>query len=277
MKNIFLISFIFLILFRSFSLSTTFGFINDNYTGTVENGEKGRYLGADDFLTFSLLNITKHNELSFFTTWKIVTSRKYQFRYDYLAFRTNYDYTLSEKIKLTPKIGFVIKGNLGGENFQNEFHKFRNLPTVHLDYLQEEKFAMQFGFDLEYRLLEYLNIYMLNNIPTDILPVSTTLLTIFSFDFKFFSLNTAMGYKFYYNEVKNYTDFANNGIVSGLKINIPIIRGFSIDSSLYFLTAENLKSYKTFKEWKYNFTPQIWVGLAYHANDIDFKEILSQY
>lgn len=277
MKLYILLTLLLLVTISCFSLSTSFGFINDNYTGTVENGKNGRYLGADDFLTFSFLNITTHNKLSFFTTWKVVTSRKYKYRYDYLVFRTGYDLSITERVLLTPKCGFILKGNLGGETFQNNFHNIRNLPEVNLDYINDEKVGLNLGLDIKYNLVENLNLYLINSFPTDIVPISTNLLFIYSIDFKLLSIDAAIGYKHYINDVQNYNDFVQNGITWGIKLNLPLIYDFSIDSLLYFIPARNLESHESFAEWNHDFSPQIWVGLSYKINKSSFKELLSQY
>lgn len=55
-------------------ISFVTGFLNDNYTGSTRNGESGKYIRADDFLTFSLFTQVKNDRLGLALYYQVVTS-----------------------------------------------------------------------------------------------------------------------------------------------------------------------------------------------------------
>lgn len=65
-------------------------------------------------------------------------------RLDVNTFLLGYQIPLMENdlssLKFTPAIGYVMSGNYGGENGQNEFHRFLGEKTKYLDYESDKDF-----------------------------------------------------------------------------------------------------------------------------------------
>lgn len=245
------------------------GFLNDNYTGSEENGRNGNYIGADDFLTFSLFNLISVDNHTLLTKWQVVTSRKYQYRYDLIKFFWNYELSISEN-RITPGIGFIYKGDLGGEEFQNDFHYIRGIPPLTLEY-QEKSLAVNFSLNWERRVIGPLNTYLNLNLPTSIEPVTSTFALFARKELNWIFLEGFLGYKHYLNRIPYYSDFVRSGPVGGAQIKV---RVYLVDITFggYFFPVKNLDVDTLYKSKDIDFSPQFFVGIgnrnAYSIVDI---------
>ncbi|MCK5329950.1 MAG: hypothetical protein KAK01_00970, partial [Candidatus Marinimicrobia bacterium] len=115
------------------AVSGSFSIINDNYTGTRERGEKGCYIGPDDFITATFLARVYWQDWKIAVTENVLTSRKFKFRYDLLFASLAREYSFN-KINIRPELGILIKGRLGSEAIQNWFHRLKPIPELFIPY-----------------------------------------------------------------------------------------------------------------------------------------------
>lgn len=253
--------------------STTFGFLNDNYTGSVDNGENGRYLGADDFLTFSFFNISSYKKFDFYTSWRVVTSRKYSFRYDLLNLKSHYSFNY-RNFSLSPMLGLLYRGNLGGGEFQNDFHDFRDLPLVDLEYLNSSGLSLQTGFDAEYLINDYFTANLNTELPFYLKPASTMFSVSYNLDNRYLNFQALAGYRYNFNRVDYYSEFTYSGFNTGVKLDVKLPYKLLLTSGVYFFPGQNLQADTTYAPWNHKFSPQFWVGLSYNSTIIQLIDIM---
>ncbi len=246
------------------------GFLNDNYTGSIENGVKGNYIGADDFLTFTLFVKSSLNSFKISEYYHVVTSREYGYRYDILDTKGSYRFEI-ENFYLEPRISLLFKGNLGGEVVQNNFHSFRNLDHLVLPYKNSET-----GVELDFEgglNIDPFTLSMEFKLPSAIKPVSAAINLNFWLDLNYAILDFTAGYKQYLTEIPEYSEFLRSGVVSGGQIILLFPYNITINMGFFIFPARNLNNdpgYLYKERW---FSPQFWVafgvnGEKYRANSV---------
>lgn len=259
-------------------ISIITGYLNDNYTGTIENGISGRYLGADDFLTFSMFTVIKKDYLKISLHEQVITSRKYKYRYD--LFHSTVYYSFEKKcLTLIPYLGIIYKGNLGGEKFQNTYHKLRDLPPLYLEYTDAElkpvtgievniyKENMLFYDD---RIDCSLNI----DIPFGVKPISETLYGTYEINSSFVTLEFLAGHRFFLNSISQYSDFVGSGGVIGTMMVFKLWHDVFINAGLFFFPTKNLENDPLYMDIDHSYSPQIWIGFGLNGDDFSIMDIV---
>lgn len=262
-------------LFGEFSMIS--GFINDNYTGSTENGVSGNYIGADDFLTLSLFVCSKKDRLGISEYYQVVTSRKYGYRYDLL--HTTIEYDFYGEYNYSPYFSLIYKTDLGGEFLQNSFHKFKDLPSLVEDY-SETEFSPAIGLKIDYifdslffktdGLKGLLNI----DIPFAIKPLSSSLALGYFIDLPFLSVDILGGYKQYFTEVDGYSEFTRSGLIYGGQLVVPLFLGISVNVGAFFFPVRNLINDPYYFSKSHNYSPQFWVTLGINGDSYGILDIV---
>ncbi|MCT4645233.1 MAG: hypothetical protein N4A74_09630 [Carboxylicivirga sp.] len=109
------------------------GSLNDSYNGAfVLNRDDHRTMGFD-------LRYNNSSTLLIEASYSGMTNRSpgnplEEGRLDELLFRSNYKVFEKHRIKIYPTLGFILSGDLGGENLQNSVHEDVDEPLVFLPY-----------------------------------------------------------------------------------------------------------------------------------------------
>lgn len=254
------------------------GFLNDNYTGTVENGVSGRYIGADDFLTFSIFTLIKKDYLKISLHDQVVTSRKYKYRFD--LFNSTVHYSIEKNgSTLTPYFGIIYKGNLGGETFQNSFHSVRDIPPLYLEYTDSE-FNPVTGIEVNFykknmlfnkdKLAFYLNI----DIPFGIKPISETLYGTYSVKYSFVNFEFLGGHKYYFNDISQYSDFVRSGGIVGAMAVFKFFCDLSVNAGCFFFPSKNLENDPVYMDIDHSYSPQFWISFGLNGDTFSILDIV---
>ena len=273
---------IIIFLFISVSLygdiSIISGVVNDNYTGSIDNGVSGRYIGADDFLTFSMFTIIKKDYLKIYLHDQIVTSRKLNYRYDLFHFGANYFFE-KNGLSIAPHIGIIYKGNMGGENFQNNFHSLRDLPPLYLEYTNSELRPVT-GLDLN---ISKKNILLYKDkitctinidIPFGIKPISEIFYGTYVINSNFINFEFLAGHKFYFNNIDQYSDFVRSGGVFGVMAVIKLWKDISINQGFLFFPSENLENDPVYMDIDHSYSPQFWIGVGFKSDVFSILDMI---
>lgn len=260
-------------------LSFISGFLNDNYTGSTENGVSGRYIGADDFLTFSLFANSKKDRLGISEYYQVITSRAYGYRYDLLQTSVSYDFNLLD-YNFSPYLSLLYKNDLGGEAIQNSIHDFRNLPPLVQTY-SEAEIGLGIGVRAEYiyesilyredKLKGLLHI----DIPFVVKPLSSTLALEYFIDLNLVSFDIVGGYKQYITDVSGYSDFVRSGFIYGGQAIVHIYKGLTINAGAFFFPTRNLANDPTYITINHDYSPQFWVTLGFNGDNYGILDIIN--
>lgn len=232
------------------------GFLNDNYTGTTENGINGNYIGADDFLTLSLFAKSVNNNLSISEYYQVVTSRKYEYRYDLLESDVEYFFKVDDFI-LRPKLLIIYKGEYSGEYVQNSIHEFKSLPLLELDYT-DSAVSLGLGGTFEY-VFNPLVFRLDLEFPYSIKPMYSMFTLNYTWESKYIDIDLVSGYKQYINSVDEYSQFVESGYVGGMQAVIKPYKSFTVNAGAFFFNANNLENDVLYKDIDHSFSPQFWV------------------
>lgn len=259
--------YIFLLILTGITLSADIsivsGFLNDNYTGSTENGVNGDYIGADDFLTFSLFVQGSYDRFKEYHYYRVITSRKYNYRYDLLENSYSYDFYIDE-YTFSPTLSILYKGDLGGEGVQNGFHDIRDIPPLVQDYTDEE-LAFAFGLKGYYSLSDLLlkgdelNGVLNISVPWSIKPSSGMLTLDYIFNVSMLSINAAVTYKQYINDVDHYSEFVRSGFIYGSQLVLETVKGITINAGCCFFPVKNLDNDPEYDDKTFTYSPQFWV------------------
>ena len=270
-------------LFISVSLygNTSFisGFLNDNYTGTIENGISGKYIGADDFLTFSLFTVIRRDNFKISVHDQIITSRKYDYRFDLFSSNLYYSFKRNSLI-LTPYFGIIYRGNLGGEVFQNIFHNMRDLPPLYLEYTDpviSPVTGIEINLNKKNILLnkDKINFSLSIDIPFGIKPMSETLYGAYVLNYPIISFEFLAGHKYYFTDISQYSDFVRTGGIFGAMAVIKIFDKLSINSGCFFFPSKNLENDPLYMDIDHSYSPQFWIGFGLNGDDFSILDIIN--
>ncbi|OQY37001.1 MAG: hypothetical protein B6229_09005 [Spirochaetaceae bacterium 4572_7] len=254
------------------------GFFNDNYTGSLDNGVNGRYIGADDFLTFALFVKGEINSLEFSLTHQLVTSRKYYYRYDLINTSLGYNLNFSD-LEIQPYLGFILKGEYGGDYIQNSIHDFRGIPSVSLDYKEFQERPI-IGVTLKYLgplLLDPNNeVSTLFNldVPTGIKPINSSLFANYLIHFNNVSFEFLGGYRYFLNTIKDYSDFVRSGVIVGGQVKFIANNYFTINAGCYLFPTSNLENDPEYAVKNFPYSPQFWVSFGIGGFDLSIADII---
>ncbi len=259
-------------------ISIMSGFVNDNYTGSIENGVSGRYIGADDFLTYSMFTVIQKNNLNINFHDQIVTSRKFNYRYDLFSFGASYFFEKND-LTVAPHLGLIYKGNMGGENFQNNFHSLRDIPLLYLEYTNSE-LRPETGLEV---ILSKKNILINKDkiscsinidIPFGIKPISEIFYGTYVINSNFINFQFLAGHKFYINNVKQYSDFVRSGGVLGFMAVFKLWKDISINPGFLFFPSKNLENDPVYMDIDHSYSPQFWVGIGWKSDVFSILDII---
>lgn len=254
------------------------GFINDNYTGDPQNGIDGRYFGADDFLTLTLLSRMKADDYSFGLNYQVVTSRKFAYRFDLLNVFGSKTLNFSS-FNLSPYGGIYIKNNLQGSTIQNGIHRFKEIPEVHLKY-SEPALAPSAGVIIDKTWKELLldrdslRVSGDLEIPLGIKPVSFQGGVDYSYHLSQLILSLNGGYKFYFNSVEEYTHLVRNGFTGGIRLTASLFHNMTIDAGCFFFPVQNTENDPLYFTRNRTYTPQIYVLMGFMGDHFSLREII---
>ncbi|MGL1892459.1 MAG: hypothetical protein OCD02_12595 [Spirochaetaceae bacterium] len=271
MKYLILFVFLFISISLYSEVSMISGFLNDNYTGSTENGINGDYIGADDFLTFSLFANTKKDNFGISQYFHVITSRKFNYRYDLLLTSVYYDLDV-RPFNVTPTFSLLYKGEFGGEDIQNGIHDFRGIPALEQEY-EDEELSPVFGFDAFYEYSIFrgrLNV----DAPLSIKPISTRLTLEYILDLKYVSFDFASGYKHYFTDVDGYSDFVRSGMIFGGQSIFQIYKGFTLNAGCFFFPVKNLDSDPVYLDRDFLYSPQFWVTIGLNGDIFRIMDIV---
>ncbi len=267
---------------KEFGITTLF--VNDNITTTKKAGEKGNYIGADDFLTFSLLQRAYYKSYKLSLSWSIVTSRQELYRYDLLtttvAKKGAIQNFFGTTIDFVGEVGLILRGDYGGEAIQNSWHGMTGNPKVDLSYTsQAAAFIGSASAEKRWqnRLLTSDIITLMSEIklPSAIIPsrvalYGSYLLPLFETKWKIELLG---GHRQYLNKQANYSPFVQNGYLFGFNNQIQLYKKLSLQTGVSVTPARNIITDVAYKQRDFSQFYQIWGGLSWnisHKNMVEF-------
>lgn len=256
-------------------LALAVGFTNDNYTGSVENGIAGRYLGADDFLTFGMFALGRLARFDLDLRYQIVTSRLFGWRYDLIRAGLGYRFERGHWL-LVPRLGLLLKGNWGGQSLQNGFHRMKDIPELTLPYA-EGGFAPVFGGRFDYRAspvrapalswragVEW-------ELPVGIKPLWVSAGLGGQAACRFALLELDGGWRQYLSQAEGYSELVRSGWFGGFRVTIRF-RGVAGGGGILMFPARNLDNDPLYADQVWNWSPQIWMAGGLRADAFSLRD-----
>lgn len=253
--------------------------INDNYTGTVEAGREGRYLGNDDFLTVSYLVAVDWKEWSGALVFNTVTSRRFDFRYDLLQGTVQRSMPYGAFV-LHPQLGVIGKGAFGGDAIQNGFHRLRDLPEVHLPYRGSGLAAIvQLEADWPHESLLFegdrLTLTGGLRLVTDFVPSRVGAQATYLVGWRRLEAELLVGYRQHLNSQPGYSELARSGPIGAFNLRLRIVSELFIEFGASALPVKNLQSDPTYEQRDPSYTPQIWVAASWNAAGRSLRALMN--
>jgi hypothetical protein len=258
-------------------LALAIGTANDNWTGTVANGIAGRYLGADDFLTFGLFALGRLDRFDLDLHYQIVTSRRFSWRYDLIHAGLGYCFQRGHWMAL-PRVGVLFKGNWGGESLQNGIHRLKDLPEVDLPYT-EGGFAPSLGGRLEYRGLIAGKAALSwrasaeCELPLAIKPLWVSASLGGQAACRFALLELDGGWRQYLNHASHYSELVRSGWFGGFRVMLRF-KGVAAGGGLSFFPARNLDNDPLYADQNWDWSPQFWRGVGLKADAFSLRDVV---
>jgi len=249
-----------------------FGFINDNYTGSVECGKKGLYLGPDDFITFSTFCRIQSGDWCSVATYNIFTSRKFKVRYDLLSLMVSRLFNPGP-FMLQPGLGLLWKGRFQGAELQNWYHGVRGLPEVNLPYSAGGLgvvVSTQGSWPIETRsprsgiLTPALELRLVtNHLPWRITPMLG-----YQTDFRDHRLELELlgGSRIYLNQVEDYSRLIRPGLFMGINLKTRLHQSVYFDLGMTLFPARNLANDPLYADQPHHVIPQITMVLSWNSS-----------
>jgi hypothetical protein len=253
------------------------GYTNDNYTGTTANGIAGRYIGADDFLTFGLFALGRLERFDLDLRYQIVTSRRFGWRYDLLHAGLGYCFQRGHWVAV-PRVGVLLKGNWGGEAVQNGFHRHKGLPEVDLSYTAGG-FAPVLGGRLDYRA-SVAALPALTwragaecELPLGIKPLSVSASLGGQAACRYALLELHGGWRQYLNRMENYSELVRSGWFGGFRVTVRF-KGAAGGGGISWFPARNLDNDPLYADKDWSWSPQIWMAGGLRADAFSLRDIV---
>ena len=252
--------------------SFSIALVNDNYSAKWKDGYTNNYLGADDFLTASYLLRFYWHDWRISLNQNTVTSRLFDFRYDLLDLNVAKSFNL-EGLSIRPFLGIIFKGDFGGEDIQNSWHRLRDIKKVDLPYSREKGSAFSAG---AFFSAERKNLFL----PQDKYGINLEV-QLFS-DYKASRATPMVNYKtniwqkrifgelliggrIYLNETDQYSEMVRAGLLTAIGLKFRFTDNFFIDSGISFQPSRNLKEDPKYGNSKFNYLPQFWLAISYNS------------
>jgi len=248
-----------------------FGVINDNYTGSLERGEKGNYLGPDDFLTLSFFLRMDSQNWGTALVYNTLTSRKFEYRYDLLLATLTRTFHY-KSITVEPGLGVVWKGDFGGDDIQNWYHRGRGLPELFVPYRQGGIGAVISTMNSWQKETNIIRSGLLTSalelrLTSGIVPSRISPMIAYQTDFREqrIQLEVLLGARFYLNEVNDYSQLIRSGVFMGFNLKTRIYKEVYLDYGMTFLPVQNLENDPLYANKSHNYIPQIIVVFSWNS------------
>lgn len=246
--------------------------VNDNYIATWLPGEKGHYFGADDFLTGALYTAVYLKKWQYKVNYNVVTLRKFNIRYDLLSLLGSYTWDFN-KYSFRAGSGLLYKGDLGGESFQNGYHQFRAIKSVHIPYSSTRGLATIFSISGNWSkrntlvTQDIIRLTLESKIYTNY--VAARLSPYISYQAGFwqndFQIETVISFRIYLNEADEYSNMLRTGISYGINTKINLFSNYYLDIGFITIPTKNIESDAVYPRYKNNYLPQAWLGFSYNT------------
>lgn len=248
-----------------------FAVINDSNVGSIERGEKGLYLGPDDFLTFSFLLRLHSENWRAAITHNHLTSRKYQYRYDLIFAGLSRSFCI-KRFEIEPELGLVWKGDSGGEILQNWFHRLRGLPELFIPYStgglgvfistitswQTETSFPQSGIITAATEIRILSDF----VPSRVSPMLGYQTAFLGDRLQFELLG---GARFYLNELDEYSELVRSGMFLGMNLKTRVYDQLYFDLGLSLFPVQNLETDPAYADKGHDYIPQITLVFSWNS------------
>jgi len=259
----------------------SFHFINDNYIATWLPGEEGHYFGADDFITGTFLanyyyGVWQHN-----LTFSALTLRRFNLRYDLLSiistkrfWKHDYNFDVGG--------GLMLKGELGGDSFQNGYHKFRAIKRVDIPYSNNKGLGIILSATGAWKnnnlLLDkdFVQILLETKIYTN--HISSYITPKVSYQAAFWDdilrAEILMAYRGYLNSVHQYSKMVRSGVFYGMNVKINVYENYYLDVGFITLPTRNIESDPQYPKYKNNYLPQAWIGFSWRTGGFGISDFI---
>ena len=248
------------------------GFINDNYTGDVQQGIDGKYFGADDFLTFSLYAEVKQERWDGAIVYNMLTSRKLMFRSDILTATLSRSYQRG-KFTVQPGAGMIVSNNLGGERLQNWFHRLTNVPEVSIPFQDPDLglfLTAVASTDLFANRLVYGTLSSTSELrlTSGIVPSRVTQILEYSSDpiLRRLRIGARAGARVYLNEVTGYSEMLRAGLLGGIQVEGNLFADIHLRFGVMLYPGQNLDTDPLYMKKEFRYMPQITTLIAWNGN-----------
>lgn len=246
--------------------------INDNFTGTMERGQKGQYIGPDDFLTVSIFFKMHLDDWRWALTYNNFTSKKFEYRYDLIFNGISKRYEVKDMV-VRPELGLVWKGDCGGDELQNWFHRGKDLPELFIPYREGGMAAFAAAmitrpkpmtWPVDAVLTSAMEVRLISGIvPSRISPMLGYQADIWPGRLQ---LELLGGARLYLNEVNDYSDLIRSGLFGGFNAKFRVYQDFYFDYGMTFFPAQNLENEPLYKDKDHRIVPQITMVFSWNSN-----------
>lgn len=243
--------------------------INDNYMGRWLPGVKGNYFGPDDFLTVSLLSRIYYQNWKYSISYSVVTSRKFEYRYDLLSFVPARNFNI---LNSTVRIGagFIYKENLGGQEFQNGFHRLGNVNEVILPYSKKTGLGLILETHIGKKYLisfinsDYLIFSLGSRLITDFTPSRISASGSYQAQIsENLQLEIYIAYRFYLNRINDYSEMVRSGLIPGINVKYNFYRDWFVDIGFILIPSKNVMSDPFYDIYRRHYLPQAWLAFSF--------------
>lgn len=279
-KFYFIVILFYTITISSPKISGSLILVNDNITNSLERGINGDYIGADDFLTFSILNRMYYGGYKGSISWNIVTSRLKGYRYDLLTTTISKEFLLKH-LSITGEVGTVIKGDLGGSYVQNGWHKRTGVPQIILPY-QKQEFSFLTAINIK---KNWENIFSNNDIVEIIselrvpFGIISTKIGIYG-SYKIYPINILSfeilgGFRGFLNNVDSYSPFVKSGYIFATNSEVTIYKELKFNLGFNVTPANNIITDALYKQKEFSEFLQIYGGFSWAVKGKSLFEFLN--
>lgn len=246
--------------------------INDNNTGNVERGKKGLYIGPDDFLTVSIFFRAHMDDWRLALTYNNVTSRQKNYRYDLIFGGLSKRYE-KNGIEIKPELGLIWKGDCGGDDLQNWFHRGKDLPELFVPYCEGGMAALAAAtisrsLDLSLPFEAILTSAMEVRLISDLVPSRLTPMLGYQAEVWTDRLQLEMlgGARLYINEINEYSHMVRSGVFAAVNAKFSVYQNFYFDTGIALFPAQNLENDPIYKDKDHSYIPQITMVFSWNSN-----------
>lgn len=246
--------------------------VNDNYIAKWLPQERGQYFGADDFLTASLLSHIYYKNWQYSLIFNSITLRHFNLRYDLLSVLYGYSFNYSG-IRLSIGSGLIYKGDLGGGNIQNGYHRLRAIQKVDMPYSSDKGLALILPLNVQrqnqnllatkdiLRIALELTLYT-GFIPSRIVPK-------ISYQTGFWEnklqMEVLIADRIYLNYVRQYSEMVRPGLCYAIASKIKIWNTSFLNFGFITIPTRHVESDPVYPKYRHKYLPQVWLGISWNS------------